>query len=208
MRVEELLLEAPPLPDSWDRAIYDPSVPFKKRVEYAKERAEQVGKGSARVAFKIPYKGKPTILKIAMNRKGAAQNEAEAQLMDDWYLKNIGIVVPVIDYDEESSYPTWIHMEYAPKISQRQLEKFFDGVPMMKITAYLDSLQGRNSFLNTGIPEELHENEYFQALQDLVLNFGIPAADFSRAANWGLYKGDPVIVDIGFTNETAKLYGQ
>lgn len=207
MRVEELLLEAP-LPDSWDRAIYDPSVPFKKRVEYAKERAEQVGKGSARVAFKIPYKGKPTILKVAMNRKGAAQNEAEAQLMDDWYLKNIGIVIPVIDYDEESSYPTWIHMEYATKLSQKQLERFFGDVPMAIITSYLDAMQGRNRFLVADIPDELHENKYYQALQDLVLNFGIPAADFARAANWGLYKGDPVIVDIGFTNETAKLYGQ
>lgn len=206
MRVEELM-EAP-LPDSWDKDIYNDRIPFKTRIEYAKERAQQVGVGSSRVAFKIPYQGRDTVLKIAKNRKGAAQNEAEAQILDDWYIKSTGIVIPVIDYDETSTYPTWIHMEYAQRITQKRLESFFGGVSMGMITGYLDSLQGRRSFTKYDIPEELHENEYFSNLQDVVLNYGLPAADLARAANWGLYKGQrPVIVDIGFTNETAKLYG-
>lgn len=204
MRVEELM-EAP-LPDSWDHDIYNERVPFKKRVEYAKERAEQVGRGSSRTAFKIPYQGKPTVLKIANSRRGMVQNDEEAKLMDDWYMQSIGIVVPLIDYDERNSAPTWIHTAYAPKITQKRLESFFGGVSMSAITGYLDKLQGRNRYA-ADIPEELHENEYFQMLQDLVLNYGLPAGDLARKANWGLYKGQkPVIIDLGYTDETAKYY--
>ena len=75
MRIKELLLESPPLPEDWDKDIFNERVPFKTRIEYAKARAEQVGKGSSRVAFVIPYQGRKTVLKVALNAKGMAQND-------------------------------------------------------------------------------------------------------------------------------------
>lgn len=204
MRIEQLL-EAP-LPDDWDKAIYDTRIPFTQRVRYAKERAEQVGRGSSRVAFKIPYKGRPTVLKIATNRKGMVQNQEETNLLGDWYLKDLEITIPMIDYDEENPQPTWMHTEYATKINQKQLEQFFGGVSMHSITMYLDGLQGRMRHVRVTLPEHIHENEHFQSLQDLVLNFGIPAGDLSRKANWGVYKNKPVIIDLGYTDVTAAYY--
>lgn len=205
MRIKELLQEAP-IPDDWDKGIFNERVPFKTRVEYAKARAEQVGRGSSRVAFVIPYQGRKTVLKVAMNAKGMAQNEEEARLLDDWYIKNIGNVIPLIDYDERNSRPTWIHTEYATKITQKQLERYFGNVPMYQITSYLDRASGKSRYGGTELPEKVLENENFQMLQDLVLNFGIPAGDFARKANWGLYKGTPVIIDLGYTDNTAVLY--
>lgn len=206
MRIKELLQEAP-LPDDWDKDIFSERVPFKTRVEYAKARAEQVGKGSSRVAFVIPYQGRKTVLKVALNSKGMAQNDEEARLLEDWYIKSIGNVIPLIDYDERNSRPTWIHTEYATKITQKQLERYFGGIPMWKITTYLDRMSGKSKFRGSSeLPEHVLENENFQMLQDLVLNFSMPASDLERKANWGLYKGTPVIIDLGFTDNTAVLY--
>lgn len=207
MRITEAvnhLFEAP-LPDEWDVDIYNERVPFAQRLRYAKERAMQLGRGSSRVAFEIPYQGRKTALKIATNRKGAAQNEEESLLLDDYVVNQIGIVIPLIDYDERNPQPTWIHTEYAQKITQKQLERFFGGVSLQDITWYLEYRRSGMG-INRKLPEEVFENEYFQRLQDLVLNFSIPATDLGRKANWGLYKGEPVIIDLGLTENTLHLY--
>ena len=96
---KQWLTEAP-LPDDWDKNVYSPNNSFAKQVKYAKERAQKVGSGSSRVAFKIEYQGRPTVLKIAKNRIGLAQNEQESQALRDYYLEDI--TIPMIDYDEAS----------------------------------------------------------------------------------------------------------
>lgn len=197
------LFEAP-LPPDWDVDVFSPSVPFKHRVAYAKERAKQVGRGSARVVFETPYKGRKTALKIATNRKGMVQNQEEIKYLDDWYLQGTGIVIPLIDYDERSPTPTWIHTEFADKITNSQLTKFF-GASMQSIVMYLGYAAGRNRHGNT-LPQQVHDNEYFQQLQDAVLSGGVDPRDLTQKANWGIYKGNPVIIDLGFNDVTAKLY--
>jgi hypothetical protein len=207
MRLFEVLQEAP-LPDDWDKSRMKSNTSFASRIQYAKERAKQIGRGSSRVAFETPYQGRKTVLKIALNSKGMLQNSEEINFLDDHYVAQLGIVIPLIDYDEENNSPTWIHTEYAEKISQKQLEKYFGGISMQNITDYLDHVTAKSKYKPADLPEEIHENEYFQALQDLIVNFGIPAGDFARKANWGLYKGKPVIIDLGWTDTTAKLYGR
>ena len=208
MKLNNIINEAP-LPDDWDKSVFSDNVPFTQRIRYAKERAKQVGRGSSRVAFETPYEGRKTVLKIALNTKGMVQNEEEANLLSDWYLKGIDITIPMIDYDEQSNKPTWVHTEYADKITQKKLESFFEGVSMLDIANYLNYHRVGNKsqfFATPKLPDELYENEYFQALQDLVINLNIPPNDLTRKANWGLYKGHPVIIDLGLTEVSAKLY--
>lgn len=209
MRIKELLLESPPLPDDWDKAMYDERVPYKKRIEYAKLRAEQIGKGSSRVAFVIQYQGRKTVLKIALNNKGAAQNQEEADLLDDYFIRGLGNVIPLIDYDERNSRPTWIHTEYATKISQKQLEKYFGGYSMYEVVGALEiAKKGGRTDRYAKMLSDLEDNENFTDFQDLILNYTqIGAQDLTRKANWGLYKGRPVIIDLGFTDNTKHLYG-
>lgn len=209
MRIRELLeqnnLVEAPLPDDWEQSQFNTGTTFKKMVAYAKERAEAIGKGSSRVAFTIPYQGRDTVLKVAMNRKGLAQNQAEADLMDDGYVSSMGIVIPLIDYDTQDGRVSWIHTEKAQKISQNQLESFFGNHRMTTVMNLINLLINEP---RTVIPERLQDNDYFHTLRDLVQTFDLPIGDFVGARNWGLYKGEPVIIDIGFTKETAKLYSR
>ena len=157
MRIKELF-EAP-LPGDWDKSKFSPQTSFRAMVAYAKERAEQIGRGSSRVVFQIPYQGRVTALKIALNRKGIVQDQEEASLLSDWSGRQSGITIPVIDYDEENgSHISWIHTEFAEKISKKQLESYFGGVSMGSIIANIEYQKtGRKTYMYRDLPENVLE---------------------------------------------------
>lgn len=204
------IMEAP-LPDDWDKDIYNPRISFKKRVEYAKQRASRLGQGSARVAFEIPYEGRQTVLKIAKNKKGMAQNEAEADVLSDGYLRHSPHMIPIIDYDETSNEPTWIHMEKAePVKSYAQLTKLLHGFNIY--TLYDHAKRGESVEFSKELKKENltdKEKEELFAIYDLFVSLkdvGVNLFDFMDHHNWGIYKGKPVVVDVGFTDEVAKAH--
>ena len=49
-------------------------------------------------------------------------------------------------------------------------------------------------------------SEYANTLADLANSFDVELGDFNRAANWGLYQGKPVIVDVGFNRSVYNQY--
>tara|TARA_Y100000593_G_C4250124_1_gene306732 strand:- start:365 stop:1000 length:636 start_codon:yes stop_codon:yes gene_type:complete len=209
MRIEELL-EAP-LPASWDSEIYSDRVPFKTRLKYAKERAQQIGRGSSRVAFKIKYKGQDTVLKIAMNQKGAAQNRAEADLLDDWVIEQTGMVIPLIDYDEKSAYPTWIHTRYAHKMKDTDFPKFLAGAKLIDVIEHILNRAGEPGYRYLGtmttVTEKTLETRLYQGLEELAFSYSPTLIkDLATASNWGLYNRRPVIIDIGYSDSTKHLY--
>ncbi|WGH49852.1 hypothetical protein [Alishewanella phage vB_AspM_Slickus01] len=210
MKIDNLystLLEAP-LPDDWDKNMFSNATPYSKMIAYAKERAEQVGKGLSRVAFLVTYQGRKTVIKVALNAKGLSQNEEEVRLFSDWYLSGIGITIPMIDHDEKNRRPTWIHTEFADKITDAKLTKYFSGVKLPVVIANIEyEKSGRRTYLTQELPEAIHDNENYDKLRDLILNFtDISTGDLQRKANWGIYKGNPVILDLGLTKDTEKLY--
>lgn len=117
---KQFLLETP-LPDDWDKNIFTKKIPFEKQIEYALERATKIGAGSSRVAFEVEYKGRPTILKIAKNEKGLAQNKDEIDILKKSKTEFFDIMIPMIDYDKENDEPRWIHVEKAEHIKESKL---------------------------------------------------------------------------------------
>ena len=121
MRATEFIVEAP-LPPDWDpSAMQQRNTSFKSRLQYALDRAKKIGTGSSRVATVIDYEGRPTVLKIAKNIKGLAQNNVEADILSDGYARQLNILIPIIDYDEQNREPSWIHTEMATKATEKQL---------------------------------------------------------------------------------------
>lgn len=205
----EFLNEAP-LPDDWDSHMFSPRTPFAKMVRYAQERAQKVGQGSSRVAFKIPYQGRDTVLKVAKNRKGMAQNEVEARTLEDWYLQKLNLMIPLIDYDEQHDQPTWIHMEYATKAKESDFKRATGGTLSQTIETAIvlsgnSSLRGFKYYREH--PSVNQESELIQSLVDYFGNYGdVQVGDLFRLANWGIYNGHPVIVDAGLDADTYKTF--
>jgi hypothetical protein len=219
MRLNELFNESAineaPLPDDWDKAVYTPSTKYSQRIAYAVERAQKMGKGSSRTVFEIEYQGRPTILKVAHNIKGMAQNEAEANILNDGYVQQIGIAIPLIDYDEEHPQPVWIHMEKAQRATQGQLSKMMQcGSLHWLVATAVHAYSGKQSdctdmvmkHYNLSGREEMDTFfEYVDKLQEL-MSMGVALEDFTTARNWGLYNGSPVVIDLGFNDEISKKY--
>lgn len=206
---KEVIITESPLPDTWDRSMFTGTRgTFKKMVEYAKARAAQVGKGSSRVAFEVPYEGRKTIIKVAHNQiKGLAQNQEEIDILTDGYLSSIGILIPIIDYDKTSRRPVWIHTEYAEQITMPKLESFFDGVKLSLILNSIEKERSNRKSTNDVLPDHIYNNYYYNKLRDLLLSAPeLMVGDLRSPVNWGLYKGKPVIIDLGFTNKIQKLY--
>jgi len=213
LKLKEIkLLKETPLPDDWDKSVYSPNVSFAKRLRYAKERAKTLGTGSSRVAFEIPYEGRMTVLKVAKNRKGMAQNEVEAKLMSDYYLQGLQIVIPMIDYDEKNSMPTWIHMEKAEKMTLPKFRQFTGGGDFDNLVSYALEVSGKAGMLQ-GItnPDDFQidpELEFVSDFHDLVATYhgAIEFADMRQKSNWGIYKGNPVIIDVGLSSDVYIEY--
>ena len=208
MKLHEILSEAP-LPDDWDKSAYKSDKSFASQLRYAQERAKKIGAGSSRVAFEIEHQGRPTVLKIAKNKKGLAQNDYETQMFNDYYVTGLGITIPMIDHDEENDPPRWIHTEKAEKIHPATFKKLMFGMDSYGLQQYIEWATGRASDGLTPEQEKLFNEivndeekyEVLHSLVDLVGNYGLPIGDFTRAANWGMYKGQPVILDVGLSSD-------
>ncbi len=208
MKVKDILREAP-IPSDWDDSTYKPQVSFAQRIRYAKERAQQIGAGSSRVAFVIDYQGRKTVLKIAKNKKGIAQNDYESQMFSDYYVDGLNISIPMIDYDEKNESPTWVHVEYAEKMKPNMFKELFSGVSHNEIDDVISYLTGQRRVspeLEERYQQLQEDNEAIDSLVDLVGNYGLPMGDFTRLANWGVYKKRPVIIDLGLSSDVQQKY--
>lgn len=201
---EQALLEAP-LPDDWDKGTFKGGT-FKNILAYAKERANKIGAGSSRVAFEIDYKGKPSILKIAKNGKGLAQNEAEVDLLSDGYFKHSEVLIPMIDHDEDNGdRPKWVHLQKADKIRESDIVKACGGT-LIDLIAYAYK-KTENKNYSVGDPSKIdEESDFVNEFIDLIHQSNISLGDLTRLANWGMYKGHPVIIDLGLTPEVFDLH--
>ena len=223
------------LPVDWDEGALAANQTFKDRLQYALERAKKIGTGSSRVAFMIEYSGRPTVLKVAKNRKGVAQNEAEVGILTDGYLGRLDIVIPLIDYDRKNPSPLWIQTELAKKVNAKRLAEllhctdfweFLDCVySMINPKSRSRAIWGQNGPTEIKVePTELEKTkqrllakgkseqevekfvEYVDDTVNLLYNSEVIFGDLRQPANWGEYNGRPVIIDLGFTEIVEPLY--
>ena len=214
MRIGEILIEnvidEAPLPADWDESQYSPGTTFKQRLTYTLARANKLGTGSSRIATTIEFQGRWTVLKIAKNRKGLAQNAVEAEILGDGYASQMGILIPLIDYDKQNAEPTWIQTELATKATESQLCKAMKCRSLMELAFMAESIAGKvsknrspdlilDSMRKSGYSEEDLETfkEYADKLAELYSSFNLELGDFSVKGNWGMYRGNPVIIDVG-----------
>jgi hypothetical protein len=218
-QVDEEVLDEMPLPADWDpQQMRQQGTSFKSRLAYALERAKKLGVGSSRVATTIEYQGRPTVLKIAKNAKGLAQNSVEADILSDGYASQLGILIPIIDYDEQNREPSWVHTEMAQKATEKQLANLMGVDSLNDIVQLANAIAGKTKMLTfqgqidymrkSGKTDQQIDTatDYANTLADLANSFDVELGDFVRKANWGLYNGKPVIIDVGFNSNVLKQY--
>lgn len=176
---------------------------FAAQVRYANEKLKRIAQGSARIIFEIDDK---TVLKLAKNAKGIAQNEVERSLSND-YMVPENIIAKVLEEDERDR---WIVMERAKKISSGRFKQLMDGINILNFYYYIrqqtDRQRAQYWMVNPEVEEKLNENEFTQDLVGMINNFDLEIGDFRRPSSFGEIDGRLVLTDYGLTKKVYKKY--
>jgi hypothetical protein len=189
-------------PSSWNLEEFTNINSFAGRLRYCKEHLQPIAQGSGRYVFGIDNE---TVLKLAKNRKGIAQNEAEYNIANDGYDQ---IVAEVFECDEDY---LWIEMERMNKCTPRT----FESATGIKFDIFADALMFEENRVRgrrrMGIPskppemDELYENEFFTHVVDSMVGYDLMVGDLIRIGSWGINtSGDVKLIDAGFTEDVNK----
>lgn len=220
-----------PLPTEWQQSLDS----YKQKIQYTVGRKwthdnidrllthiehnhlpDVAGIGSSRIAYKVDYEGRPTIIKFARSPTGTMQNKAEAKIL--FHRPNImatGMVIPGIDYDREHPEPLWIHQEYAAPMKAFDVASLFGDRNFGPLVVYATFVAGTPTLRQLSQDqieaakewmEPYLKTDFVQRFLKFAKLFKQNLADFSSPNNWGMYQKRPVIVDIGFNDVIAKRY--
>jgi hypothetical protein len=196
-------------PRGWDIEIFKSLKSFNKRIEYCQQHLTRISSGSARIAYKIDD---TKVLKLAKNRKGIVQNNAEIEYSQDYMMDDI--VAEVFNYDENN---LWLEMELARKVTPTlfqnivgfTFEEYVDGVWYQET-----NLRHRRSYMKKSEPEridEMWDNEFISRIFDLMGSYeNFVGSDLTKLSTYGVVKRDNhdtiVLIDFGLTTDVYNTY--
>lgn len=211
---EEILME---YPETFDLNTFKSLTSFKDRIAYAKEHIKGRGKrGSSRMVLPIDDE---KVLKIALNKAGLAQNEAE---VENWLnLKAINreyTAAPVLDWDDQNYF--YIEMKRVNLLNNTKFKQLF-GVDGELFFEYLQQRVNelsnkriRYNIVNQSNQEmitKIAEMDIFNQLADTYLDLdGSLTVRDAYLANYGYYieDGEPqlVMLDYGLSDDVARTH--
>lgn len=181
---------------------------FKGRYNYCLEQLGPTqGRGSSRVVFQI---NDNKVLKLALNEKGIAQNQAE----DDGYLQNIGLSPKI--FENDSDYK-WLVSEYVLPAKKQDFKECI-GIDFDEFCDFIRTCFRLRFNIKTygrtvdeyRYSELIENNETCNTFDDYIGNYNPPMGDLLRIANYGMVKRDGyidiVLLDSGLTHEIYDNY--
>ena len=142
-----------------------------------------------------------TIVKLAKNDKGLAQNKAEANpKMKSPFLNKILSHAP--------NY-SWIETHYLDKISKPDFKKMTG----LEFNDFGDSIRYglKNVSGNTDLekPEnfdKVEKSDIYKELKRIGKTFKLMPGDLARISSWGTKDGHPILIDAGLTADVFSDY--
>jgi hypothetical protein len=166
---------------------------YNARKKYAEQNLKHLSSGSARIVYLTPTK---TIVKLAKNDKGIAQNKAEANpKMKSKYLNEI--------LGCAKNY-SWCETHYLEKIT----EKDFEEMTGIKFNDFGDAIRyglkdvsGNSDKEKPENFDEVSKSDIYKELKDIGEKFKLLPGDMARISSWGTKDGKPVLIDAGLTRD-------
>jgi hypothetical protein len=164
---------------------------YSARKEYAEKKLSHLSSGSSRIVYLTPGK---TIVKLAKNDKGIAQNKAEANpKMKSKFLNKIL---------SSANNCAWIEVPYLEKITEKQFEEMtglkFDDFGE-SIRYGLRDVSGNTDKEKPDNFAEVEESDIYREMKDIGEKFKLMPGDLARISSWGVKDGKPVLIDAGLT---------
>lgn len=164
---------------------------YSARKEYAEKNLEHLSSGSSRIVYLTPAK---TIVKLAKNDKGIAQNKAEANPeMKSKFLNKI--------LRHADNY-AWIETQYLDKITGKQFEEMTH-IPFSDfeeaIRYGLKNVSENKDITKPENFDEVAKSEIYKEMKRVGERFRLMPGDLARISSWGTKDGRPVLIDAGLT---------
>jgi len=172
---------------------------YSSRKEYAEKNLKHLSSGSSRIVYLTPD---DTIIKLAKNEKGIAQNKAECNpKMKSKFLNK------VIGHAKDYS---WMRTEYLEKITAKEFEKMtglnFDDFSEA-ISYGLKNVSGNTDREKPENFAKVEKSEIYKELKKIGDEFELMPGDLGRISSWGTREGRPILIDAGLTKDVyAKYY--
>lgn len=171
---------------------------YSARTEYAEKNLKHLSSGSSRIVYETPKK---TILKMAKNDKGIAQNKAEANpKMKSKYLNEI--------LSHAGNY-AWIETHFLDKITTKQFEemtglKFEDFGDAIRYG--LKKVSGNSDLEKPENFEKVEKSDIYKELHRIGSEFKLMPGDLARISSWGTKDKHPVLIDAGLTADVFEEF--
>ena len=209
-------------PQSFNMDTFKSLNSYNKKIKYCNDNLQRIASGSSRIVYKIDD---ATVLKLAKNQKGLAQNEAETQYRDDMYAPNIFAEV----YDNDENF-YWIEMQLAKKAKPSDFKRLtgYDFKTFQNFVTYSAQQYLPRRSYGFSIPSEykqLFDSEEFQnnvwdncdsifyKVNEYLTNYQIEKyGDVQRISSWGVVKDKHdgtdklVLIDYGLTDDIFNQY--
>lgn len=162
---------------------------YQARIKYAEDNLKHLSSGSSRVVYQAPDK---SIIKLAKNDKGIAQNKAEANSkMKSEFLNQI------IDKAKDGS---WIQTHFLDKITEKDFEKLTK-VSFKDFGDVLTYGVKKSSGSKPKTFDKISKTPVYKEMKNLCDNFHLLPGDVIRISSWGTKDKKPVLIDAGLTEE-------
>jgi len=166
---------------------------YNARKKYAERNLEHLSSGSARIVYLTPDK---TIVKLAKNDKGIAQNKAESNpKMKSSYLNKI--ISCAKNY-------AWCETHYLDKITEKDFEKMtgLDFEEFGDAIRYgLKEMSGNTDKKKPKNFDEVSKSDIYKEMKDIGQKFKLLPGDMARISSWGTKDGKPILIDAGLTRD-------
>lgn len=172
---------------------------FSSRKEYAENNLKHLSSGSSRIVYLTPDK---TILKLAKNDKGIAQNQAESNpKMKSKYLN---------ETIKHAKNYVWMETHFLDKITPKDFEQMTD----LKFDDFGDAIRyglkdisGNSDQEKPDHFDEVEKSEIYKEMKRIGSQFKLMPGDLARISSWGTKDGRPVLIDAGLTKDIfSKFY--
>lgn len=166
---------------------------FHARKKYAEKNLKHLSSGSSRIVYLTADK---TVIKLAKNEKGIAQNKAEINhKIKSKYINKI---------ISSSKDNVWMQTHFLKKITEKQFKKLTD----INFNDFGDAI--RYEFKKEkSKPDEfdsISETSFFKEIKKIIKENSLATGDIIRISSWGQKDNYPILLDTGLTSKIYKDY--
>jgi hypothetical protein len=166
---------------------------FEDRINMAEKKLERLSSGSSRIVFLTPEK---TVLKLAKNNKGIAQNKEELKIGGKSKYVN-----KILSSDKNF---LWLEVPFLDKINEKDFKEMTNFI----FEDFGDSIKYQLSKSSKKKPKDFDsicKDPLFKDLINLIKKFKLMPGDIVRISSWGVKDNCPILIDTGLT---SKVYSE